>query len=371
MNQHRDLGEQGKRPLSVAATLARLAAIGAIMLGAAAAFAYVGGCLSPGRLTQARIMSAFSAVNGAHPGFRRNHAKGLCVAGTFDSTGEAVALSKAAVFKPGHVPLIGRFALAGGMPLQNDQPASTRSMALRIVADGQEWRTGMNNTPVFAVNSAQGFYEQLLASRPDPATGKPDPAAVAAFRARHPEAVRAMAIINARVISSGFADSTFNSLNAFRLVNAAGISVPVRWATVPLQPLVAESALQSAHPDKNYLFDDLIHQIHQHPLQWRLLLTIGEPGDATNDATLPWPAERRQIVAGTVTIDQVSSEADGSCTDINFDPLVLPAGIEPSDDPLLAARSAAYARSFTLRISEKAQAAASAITAQQINAGSN
>jgi catalase len=32
----------------------------------------------------------------------------------------------------------------------------------------------MNNIPVFAVNSARGFYEQLLASSPDPATGKPD-----------------------------------------------------------------------------------------------------------------------------------------------------------------------------------------------------
>jgi catalase len=371
MNQRRDLAEQGKGGLSLAATLARLAAIGAIMLGAAAGFAYVGGWLSPGRLTQARMMSAFQAVNGAHPGFRRNHAKGLCVAGTFDSSGQAVPLSKAAVFKPGRVPLIGRFALAGGMPFQSDQPASTRSMALRVVAGGEEWRTGMNNTPVFAVNSAQGFYDQLLASRPDPASGKPDPAAIAAFRARHPEAVRAMTIINARAISSGFADSTFNSLNAFRLVNAAGISVPVRWATVPLQPFVVESALQSAHTDKNYLFDDLIRQIHEHPLQWRLLLTIGEPGDPTNDATLPWPPERRHIDAGMVTIDQVSSEADGSCTDINFDPLVLPAGIEASDDPLLGARSAAYARSFTLRISEKSQAAASAITAQQVHAGNN
>jgi hypothetical protein len=33
MNQERDLAEQGKWPLSPAATLARLAAIGAIMLG--------------------------------------------------------------------------------------------------------------------------------------------------------------------------------------------------------------------------------------------------------------------------------------------------------------------------------------------------
>ena len=38
--------------------------------------------------------------------------------------------------------------------------------------NGEEWRTGMNNTPVFAVRTAQAFHDQLLASVPDPATGK-------------------------------------------------------------------------------------------------------------------------------------------------------------------------------------------------------
>jgi catalase len=35
-----------------------------------------------------------------------------------------------------------------------------------------------------------------------------------------------------------------------------------------------------------------------------------------------------------------------------FDPLVLPNGIAPSDDPLLSSRSAAYSQSFTRRESE-------------------
>jgi catalase len=120
--------------------------------------------------------------------------------------------------------------------------------------------------------------------------------------------------------------------------------------------------------DKNYLFSDLIAQITEHSLQWRLLVTIGQPGDPTNDATLPWPSEREQIDAGTVTIDQVSSEATGACTDINYDPLVLPSGIESSDDPILSARSAVYARSFTLRAGEQHEKPPSAITTQGVPA---
>jgi catalase len=369
MNEASDLIDQ-RAPLTGPRALVRFAVIGAVLLAVLGAFAYVGGWLSPHRLTQARMMAAFESAGGNHPGFRRNHAKGLCVTGWFESNGNAATLSKAAVFEPGRVPVIGRFALAGGMPFQADAPATVRSIALRfLLPGGEEWRTGMNNIPVFAVNSAQGFYEQLLASKPDPASGKPNPAAMQEFLARHPETVRALALIRARTISSSFADSTYNSLNAFRFVNASGISVPVRWAAVPVQEVLPESGAQRTNADKNYLFDELIARIQRQPQQWRLVLTIGQPGDPTADATLPWPEDRRHVDAGLVSIDRVAAEDHGSCTDVNYDPLVLPTGIEPSDDPLLSARSAAYARSFTLRAGEKQKKPPSSVTAQEVQAG--
>jgi catalase len=345
----------------------RLAAIGAFLMAVAAAFAYVGGWLSPRRLTQAGIMGAFTEVNGVHPGFRRNHAKGVCVSGWFEGTGAASLLSKSEILAPGRVPVIGRFALAGGLPMQADTPKAVRSLALRFLEpDGQEWRTGMNDIPVFPVNSVQAFYEQLVASRPDPTTGKPDPAAMKAFLGRHPETVRALAIIGTRTATAGFADSTFNSLDAFRLADAGGRSTPVRWSAVPLDPPAVDSSIPPASTGENYLFDELIAQIHQRPLKWRLMITVGRAADPTADATLPWPADRAQIDAGTVTLDGVSSEDGGPCTDINYDPMVLPAGIEPSDDPLLSARSAAYARSFTLRAAERRSKPPSAVTPSQI-----
>jgi catalase len=348
----------------------RLGAIGTVMLSVAGAFAYTGGWLSPIRLTPDRMMAAFQDANGIHVGFRRNHAKGVCVTGWFESSGQAAALSKAAVFKLGRVPIVGRFALAGGAPFQSDAPMTVRSMALRFLPPGgEEWRTGMNNIPVFPVNSARGFYEQLLAFAPDPATGKPDPARTRAFRAAHPETVRALTLIKKREVTSGFANSTFNSLDAFRFVDAAGASTPVRWSTVPVQPLAAGSAEALAADGENYLFDNLVAQIAQQPPQWRLIVTVGRADDPTDDATLPWPEGRRQIDAGTITIDRASSEDSGHCTAVNYDPLVLPSGIEPSDDPLLSARSAVYARSFTLRAKEEHEKPPSAVTTQEVRAG--
>jgi catalase len=218
--------------------------------------------------------------------------------------------------------------------------------------DGEEWRTAMINLPVFPFATPQAFYDQMLALRPDPATGKPDPARVQAFMAKYPETPKALQIIQGHPMSSGFADSTFNSLDSFRFINETGGVVWVRWSLVPAQPF---QPIDNAHPElagTNYLFDALIAGLHQHPLQWHLILTVAQPGDPTDDATLPWPPGRQQIDVGTLTLDNGESEDTSSTRDINFDPLVLPNGIAASDDPLLSARSAAYMRSFTLREGE-------------------
>jgi catalase len=332
--------------------LLRLSAIGAVLAGSAGTFAYAGGWLSPGALTPARVVDRFEQVNGPHPGFRRNHAKGLCVAGRFAGNGAGARLSKAGVFSADRVtPVEGRVALAGGQPYAADAAATVRSLALRFrLPDGEEWRTGMNNIPVFPVRTPEAFYEQLLAARPEPATGKPDPKRLKAFFAAHPESAKAAALIKARTITSGFADSTYWSLNAFRFVAADGRTTPVRWAFVPEQPAAAAPATQG---NGNALFDDLVARLRRAPLRWRLVVTVGRADDPTGDATLPWPADRESVDVGTLTLTGTAPEEAGNCRDINFDPLVLPDGLAPSDDPLLSARSAAYSRSFTRRAGEE------------------
>ena len=182
--------------------LARLAAICAIAIGVVACFAYVAGWLTPGRLTQARLIDRFEEVSGGvHSGFRRNHAKGVCVTGSFESNGQGVRLSKAIVFRPGSVPVVGRFSLAGGHPHMADGPTDVRAMGLSLrPLDGGEWRMAMIDLPVFVVKHVEDLYEQLRASQPDPATGKPDPAKMAAFAAAHPEFVRAVEVIKSQSI---------------------------------------------------------------------------------------------------------------------------------------------------------------------------
>jgi len=334
-------------------TLLRLAAVGALALVFVVVFAAAAGWLSPARLTQDRMIAAFTQVNGPHPGFRRNHAKGVCGTGTFESNGKGEHLSSAAVFKSGRMPVVARFAFAGGQPFVTDGPGIVRSLAVSFrPPDGEEWRTGMIDIPVFPIQDPRVFYEQLVAGAPDPATGKPDPAKMEVFRAAHPEIVRPTGIIRQHPFSSGFGDETYNALNAFRFVSADGAVTPVRWSVVPETPSAPQPQDQGADRGKNYLFDDLIAAVGRGPLRWHLIVTVGQQGDPTGDATVPWPDAREHVDVGTVTIDRIEAEAPGNCRDINYDPLVLPAGIEPSDDPLLSARSAAYSESFRLRAGE-------------------
>jgi catalase len=83
-----------------------------------------------------------------------------------------------------------------------------------------------------------------------------------------------------------------------------------------------------------------------------MAVTVANPGDPTADPSKAWPEDRHTVEVGTLTVQQIEAEANGPCRDINFDPAVLPTGMQTSDDPFPAARSAAYMRSYDLRTAE-------------------
>jgi catalase len=323
------------------------AVVGGFLAVDLGALLYVNNRIGPTRLTPQAFLDAFEEVFGRQPGFRRNHAKGVVVEGYFDSNGNGRELSKAAVFRPGRTPVVGRFSLSGGFPAMEDSPTIARGLGLAFgFPGGQQWRTAMMNLTVFPDNSPRGFYDRLLASKIVGATGEPDPTAMPRFLAKHPETARAMAINRAQPPTQGFADSTYRSLIAFYFVNESGTRTPVRWSLVPLQPALPPST------GLNGLFVPLIRQMREGQLRWRLMLTVGAPSDPVDDATLPWPANRRVIDAGLLTLTSIDTDRPGNARDINFDPLVLPEGIEPSEDPLLSARSAVYGASYRRRTGE-------------------
>src|ERR1700677_4230189 len=162
--------------------LGSLVLIAVVVAGGAAAFAYTAGWFSPNRVTPDKVVDALMPPGGVPLGHRKNHAKGICFTGIFESNGAGSALSQAQVFARGQYPAVGRFNLGTPNPNAPDATVQVRGMGLQIsTPDGQEWRTAMINLPFFPVSNPQAFYDLLLAS------GSKDPDAIKTFAGAHPE----------------------------------------------------------------------------------------------------------------------------------------------------------------------------------------
>ena len=324
------------------------ALIAGVVAFAAAAFAYTAGWFSPDRLTPHRLVDAFTPQGGEPPlGHRRNHAKGICFTGIFESNGAGSELSRAAAFAQGQYPVLGRFNLGTPNPNAPDATVRVRGIGLSIsTPDGQEWRMALINPPFFAVSTPQAFYELLVAS------GSKDPNAMPAFAKANPEIAKFGEWAKSAPWTGSYAEERFNSLDAFVFTDNSGAEHAVRWSLLPAAQPLAVSPDELAKRGPDFLEQEITERIRGGPARWTMQVTVANPGDQTADPTQAWPPDRRTVDVGMLVVQQIEAEPDGPCRDINFDPTVLPSGIRTSDDPFPAARSAAYARSYDLRTSE-------------------
>ena len=329
--------------------LGSLIVIAAIAGGTAAAFAYTAGWLSPHRLTPSRLVAGFGAPTAANLGHRRNHAKGVCFTGQFEANGAGTALSRATVFVTGSYPVVGRFNLGTPNPEARDASVRVRGFSIQIKPPGgQEWRSGMINAPFFPVSTPQAFYALLTAS------GSKDPNAMGSFIAANPEFKPFGAWAKAGPWTGSYAEERYNSINAFRFIDASGTARAVRWSLLPAaRPVTVDPATLDAG-GSDLLEQEITKRVQAGPVRWTMQVTVADPSDAVADPSKPWPTGRRTVDVGTLVASQVQPERDGQCRDINYDPTVLPDGMATSDDPFPAARSAAYAVSYDRRTAEAA-----------------
>ncbi len=138
----------------------------------------------------------------------------------------------------------------------------------------------------------------------------------------------------------------------FILRAANGQEQPVRWSMRPHSKFISLTKEQRDQADHDFLFKDIKKRLAEGPLYWDLVLQLAEPGDPVNDPSQPWPKDRKEVIAGTLEVKNVTDQVNGACRDINFDPTLVPPGIELSDDPVLAARAAIYSQSYNARLRE-------------------
>ena len=285
-------------------------------------------------------------------GFRPSHAKGLCAEGTFTATPEAADLSVAPHFSGQPVRTTVRLSVAGASPKASDKARSARGMALRFhLPDDEITDMVMISAPVFGLRDPANFVALVELRRPDPATGRPDPAKVQAFNDAHPDTKAQAEYFKTAPVPASYAHAPFWGVNTFVFVSAGGRRQPARWVVEPVAGVGGLSEEQLKTMPDEFLADEFRGRLARGPAEWDFHLQFPGEGDPLDDATVAWPADRRKVKVGRLAvISAAPADTPGECEREMFDPLLLPEGIEPSNDPILLVRSEAYAISLGRRL---------------------
>ena len=285
---------------------------------------------------------------GPHAGYRANHAKGVLVEGNFTPAAGATGLSMAPHFAT-TVPVLVRFSNGTGVPTlpDTDPNGSPHGVAIRFVLpDGSNTdivSISANGFPVATPEEFLGLLQAVANSGPNAA--KPSP--IEQFLGSHPAAAKF--VTTPRPAPDSFGTLAFYGVNAFRFSNAKGQSQYARYQILPVAGEHALSPEAGAKADANYLMDELPQRLAKGPVKFRLLAQLANDGDPLIDPTKVWPADRKLLELGTISLTKTANEQIETQKALLFNPLTLPAGIEPSADPVLLARPAAYAVSYGQR----------------------
>lgn len=286
---------------------------------------------------------------GVHTGFRINHAKGLIVTGTFTPAPSAKTVSKAAHLQSTPVPVIVRFSDASGNPMIPDPNpnSSPRGMAIRFNLPGGGFTdiVAISHNG-FIVGTGEEFLAFLTAVSQTTGTS-PHPNPVEQFLGTHPRAAKFLQDIS--VLSPSFANLAYFGNNAFVFVDAAGTKRAFRYQILPEAGLKTLTAAQAGKEGANYLYDDITARLKQGPVKYKIVAQMANPGDQTRDGSMVWPADRKIVELGTVTLTTVAPDNAALQVNSAFNPIFLTEGIELSDDPMVPLRSAVYALSVAHR----------------------
>jgi catalase len=292
-------------------------------------------------------VDAMNRLFGAHPGFRANHAKGVVAEGRFKASPGAVDLSKAAIFSGAEIPVTVRFSDATGVPNIPDGSANANPHGVAIkyrLPDGDETDMVINSLKFFPVATVEDFRDMLIAIADSPPDA-PKPTRFEQFAAAHPSVAAATATAKT---PTSFADEEYFGIDAFLLVNKAGAKQAVRYQLKP-ERVVHLDAAEAAKKAPDFLIDELPQRLAKAPVTFRLQAQLASPQDQTKDPSKPWPDDRKIVELGVLTLDKTSPDSLAAQKEILFLPGRIIDGIELSDDPLVEARDAAYAISFSRR----------------------
>ncbi|NRD75025.1 catalase [Shewanella sp. VB17] len=288
------------------------------------------------------MVTSFEKKFGVTEGKRRNHTKGFCFEGELIPNPKAMQRYTTNLLFLKEAAVIGRLSHKGGNNHAPDNKAAEYGMGLSINTSDGVNNMSMNTLDFFPVSTPEDFANLMFAKTQGSA-------AVKAFKAKNTDLQRFSAH-NAKKEKKliPYEGSTFNSINSFYLVDQNGKKTAVRWSFIPTR-----KQLVVLEPKADFFYENMQNNVNTHGVSWDMVITVANPDDEVDNAAIEWVGEHTKITAATLKVISLSSEKNGQCDTINYDPMVLSQGLIPSQDPLLQARRNSYAISFGKRILEK------------------
>jgi len=292
-------------------------------------------------MTQAtKLIDALNGTFGRHKSFRASHAKGFAVIGRFipAQTNEGVQIP----LLQSEQPVAARFSVGGGKPAISDKSPTVRGIGLMIGGASEVWSLALISAPVFFANSAQQFVDFLAARAPDPEIGGPDPEKVKDFNTANPNTVPHQEYLKSTSPCRCYSTERYHSGHAYGFtIDNASVA-----ARLVLEPTAGRTGLTpeelAVFPD-DFLRDAMTLKLADGPVRWVLKLIVANAADEARDPTVPWDGEHREIVLGTIEIENLDDSKESQLR--VFDPAHLAKGVDAPGDKVFALRSAAYAES--------------------------
>ncbi|MEZ4625581.1 MAG: catalase [Thermomicrobiales bacterium] len=290
------------------------------------------------------------------------HARGAVAHGEFEAYGmigdePASVYTRAKLFqeKGKKTPISIRFSTVAGGRDSSEVARDPRGFAVKFKTEDGNWDLVGNNLPVFFIRDATKFPDFIHSQKPDPVTNnRQDANRVFDFFAASPEAMHMITwLFTPRGIPANYREQDGFGVNTYRMVNAAGEGVLVKYHWKSQQGIRGLTAAQAAEVQATELGShtkDLYEAIARgdYP-KWELNVQIMSDDEHPEldfdplDDTKTWPEDVFPLrPVGMMTLNRAPENFFAESEQIAFGTGVLVDGLEFSDDKMLVGRTFSY-----------------------------
>ncbi len=288
------------------------------------------------------------------------HARGAAAHGTFVANGAASSFCRAGFLADGaETRVFTRFSTVVGSRGSTDTARDTRGFAVKFYTPEGTFDLVGNNIPVFFIQDGIKFPDLIHAAKPEPDLEIPQAQSAHDtfwdFVSLHTQATHhVLWVMSDRGIPRSYRMMEGFGVHTFRLTDAAGATVLVKFHWKPaagVHSMLWEEAQLTSGMDPDFHRRDLADAIAAGAFpSWDLAVQVlPDEADETFqgidllDPTKLVPEELAPVtVIGTMTLDRNPTNYFAETEQVAFHPGHLVPGIEPTNDPLLAARLFSY-----------------------------